>query len=269
MQRRMTTEEIKKLTPYQDINDLLALWTKGVNAGLGENVVGLYLTGSLTYGDFVRERSDLDLCAIVRRFPSADELESIRRLHQDMEKRYPVWEKRIECSYVPVEFMREILPPTTPRPWWGFGVLYADAPYGNEWIINQYFLFHFGMALAGPELKTLVDHVDIKDVQKASARDLFQEWRPKTNDLEWLANSHYQSYLILNLCRILYAVLGGTVGSKKAAAAWVKNTYPQWTRLIEEAEAWQYGMGMYRREEVISFIRFAVDKVGEAVGPGR
>ena len=37
----MNIENIKKLTPYQDINDLLADWTEGIKSILGENVVGL------------------------------------------------------------------------------------------------------------------------------------------------------------------------------------------------------------------------------------
>ena len=203
------------------------------------------------------------MCAIVKRPLSTAEIEVVRRLHQNVEDRYPAWEKRIECSYVPVEFMSEILPPKTPRPWWGFGIIYPDAPYGNEWIINQYFLFHFGIPIAGPEFKTLVDRVDINEVRKASARDLFVEWQPKITDSEWLANSHNQSYFILNLCRILHAVLGKTIGSKKAAAAWVKSAHPQWQNLIEEAEHWRYGMEIKRQEESQSFLEFAIEKVSE------
>jgi predicted nucleotidyltransferase len=63
----MDTEKIRKLTPYQDINSLLADWTEEAKNILGEKVVGLYLSGSLSYGDFVPERSDIDLQAVVRR----------------------------------------------------------------------------------------------------------------------------------------------------------------------------------------------------------
>jgi hypothetical protein len=49
---KMDTEKIRGLTPYQDINSLLAYWTEKAKNILGENVVGLYLSGSLSYGDF-------------------------------------------------------------------------------------------------------------------------------------------------------------------------------------------------------------------------
>lgn len=34
-------------------NEVLAYWTEKVQIALGQNLIGLYLFGSLTYGDFV------------------------------------------------------------------------------------------------------------------------------------------------------------------------------------------------------------------------
>ncbi len=229
---------------------------------MGDNLIGLYLTGSLSYGDFVLERSDIDLQAIVKESLSQKELELVKNLHIKIENKYEEWAGRIECSYLPVGILHEILPPKIPRPWWGgAGVFYPKAPYGNEWIINQYQLYNYGIALFGPDYKILTAPIDIKEVQKACVRDLFQEWEPKIRDLKWLKNSHYQSYLILNLCRILYTVACGEVGSKKISAEWVKSRYPEWKNLIETAENWHYGIEMKEKEKVIEFIKFIIDKV--------
>jgi hypothetical protein len=37
------------------------------------------------------------------------------------------------------------------------------------------------------------------------------------DDREWRSNSHYQSYLVLNLCRILHPVIHCEPGPKKVA----------------------------------------------------
>jgi predicted nucleotidyltransferase len=259
----MNTNQLKKLTPYPDINNILVDWVEGVKNTLHDNVVGLYLSGSLTYGDFVPERSDIDLQAVVRKPLTEEELKSIELLHKEIDARYPAWAKRTECTYVPVELMKEILPPKTPRPWWGFDNLYAAALAGNEWIINHYLLSKYGVALHGADFNSLIPCIDIRQVQKASARDLFKEWEPKINDTEWLSNSHYQSYVVLNLFRILYTVIGGEPRSKNVAARWAKTAYPQWRDLIEEAERWEYGTAMKRNEQVIAFIKFAIEKVNE------
>jgi Domain of unknown function (DUF4111) len=95
-------------------------------------------------------------------------------------------------------------------------------------------------------------------------KDLFQEWVPKIDDPAWLANSHYQSYLVLNLCRILHTAIRGAPVSKLVAGQWTKATYPEWADLIEEAERWTYGDEMKRREDTVAFIRFAIEKVNEA-----
>jgi len=250
-------------TPYPAINAVLCAWVEGVKRLLGKRIVGLYLSGSLAYGDFVPERSDIDLQAVVQNPLSKDELGSVEQLHRQIEERSPQWADRIECSYVPLELMRELTPPPTPRPWWGFGTFYAEAPAGNEWIINHYLLSKHGIALEGPDFNELIPGIDIESVRRASAKDLFQEWVPKIDDAEWLSNSHYQSYLVLNLCRILHTVIGGEPGSKKVAGAWAKATYPQWKGLIEEADRWTYGDKMKRQADAAAFLRFTVDRVNE------
>lgn len=250
-------------TPYPAINTFLSEWVEGVKRLLGGKVVGLYLSGSLAYGDFVPERSDIDLQAVVQTPLTEDELRSTEQLHKDIERTCPEWKGRIECSYVPLELIRELTPPATPRPWWGFGSFYAEAPAGNEWIINHYLLSKHGITLVGPDFNDLIPPIEIDNVRRASARDLFQEWVPKIDDAEWLSNSHYQSYLVLNLCRILYTVIRGEPSSKKVAGNWAKATYPEWTSLIEEAEKWAYGDVMKRQADAVAFLRFVVERVNE------
>jgi hypothetical protein len=255
---------VNDVTPYPAINIVLAEWAEGLKRLLDDEIVGLYLSGSLTYGDFVPDRSDIDLQAVVRSPLTEDGLKSVEQLHKEIELRFPEWTGRIECSYVPLALMRELTSPGTPRPWWGLGSFYAAAPAGNEWIINHYLLAKHGIALDGPNFNELIPPIAIYSVQQASARDLFEEWVPKIDDVAWLSNSHYQSYLVLNLCRILHTVIHGQPGSKKIASQWAKSMYPQWKNLIEEAERWAYGAEMNRQADAVVFLRFVVDRVNEA-----
>jgi hypothetical protein len=171
------------------------------------------------------------------------------------------WADRIECSYAPLEMLQNILPPKFPRPYLGEGVFYPEAHYGNEWIINLYLLYEHGIALIGPDFKELISPVDIVEVQKACIRDLFREWEPKMTDPAWLDNSHYQSYIVMNLCRILYTIVCGSAASKPVSARWVKKEYAEWSSLIQTAEDWHYGSELNRREETIEFIQFVIHKV--------
>lgn len=252
-----------KPTPYEDVNEVLHSFTKRLVSILGDNLVGLYLTGSLSYSDFNPESSDIDLVVVLKKPFTQEVIESIKKLHLQIGNENKKWEKRLECSYVSVDMLHNILPPELLRPYFGEGTFYPEAPYGSEWLINNYLLFHHGMALIGPEFKTLVKPIDIVDVQEACVRDLFKEWEPKINDSEYLNNSHYQSYVVLNVCRILYTVMSDAVATKKVSAAWVKNEFKQWKNLIETAEKWRYGVEMKLEDETRKFIKFVIGQVNE------
>lgn len=251
-------DNIKKFTPYQDINETLAFLVNGIMRIFGEKAIGIYLTGSLSYGDFDLGRSDIDLAVIIRNSAHNAETDEIKALHEETERKFAKWLKRIECSYIPLKMIENILPPKEPRPYFGGGVFYAKADYGNEWIINQYFLYKNGVALIGPDFKTLVRPIKIEDVREACVRDLYKEWEPKLHDDDYLRDSHQQSYVVLNLCRILYTVSKKDAVSKPIASEWAKRKFPEWASLIGEASNWRYGIEMRRQEEVKQFIKFAI-----------
>jgi len=251
----------KKITEFNNINEVVGYLSQGARDIFGEGLVGFYLTGSLTYGDFEPGRSDIDLAAVLKAPADSKQIEKIGKLHQTAEKKFKQWANRIECSYIPRSMLAGILPPEEPRPYFGAGIFYPAANYGNEWLINRHFLYQNGIAVIGPNFKTLAAPVAAADLKEACVRDLRKEWAPKINDEKFLANSHYQSYVILNLCRILYAVINGELVSKKVAANWAKEKYPQFANLIQAAQAWHYGIEMNRRPETAEFIKFALAKI--------
>lgn len=257
----MDTSNLRNATPYPGINEVLQALSQGFVDIFADNLVGVYLFGSLSYGDFNPESSDIDLVAILHNPASQKEMALIKQLHRQVGMKNENWANRIECSYTPREMLQNILPPEQPRPYFGEGVFYPEAHYGNEWIINLYLLYQHGIVLLGPDFKALVSPVPMVEVQKACIRDLFREWEPKLTDPTWLNNSHYQSYLVLNLCRILYTVMCASAGSKKVSAGWVKNEFGAWRNLIQTAENWQYGTEMTLREETVKFIKFTIEKV--------
>ncbi len=254
------------ITKYPEIKNLVKDFSLKIQEILKENVVGIYLTGSLSYGDFVLERSDIDLLVVVRNKLNTNEIELVKNLHKDLEDKYPSWKERIECSYTPIYMLGEILPPEEPRPWIGSGVLYPEAPYGNEWIINSYLLQEYGIPIFGKPYKELLTKpIDILEVQKACVRDIFKEIEPKLINKEELYDSHIQSYTVLNICRILYTVFNAKVGSKVVSARYVKEIFaPEWSTLITKSEKWKYGEDLNSIEEVVEFIKFSISKIKEA-----
>lgn len=234
---------------------------EGISAALGDNLVGFYLTGSLTYGDFDRGSSDIDYLVAMRREIYRNEREALRELHDAVGSRFPSWRERIEGTYVTLEMLKRIEPPKQGRPYVNQGAFWdPDPPYGNEWLLNLFVLRERGVALIGPEPATILPRVDIADVRAASARDLFEERLPTVGDLAFYGDPHQQAYTVLTICRILHRARHDEVASKRVAAAWVKQEYGEpWASLVDRAERWAHGEELATPEEVTAFIRFAAD----------
>ena len=178
--------------------------------------------------------------------------------------KFEKWASRLDCSYTPLEMLPSPSPPRDPRPWYwgGTDTLYAEAPFGNEWLINNYLLYEHGIALFGPRYAEIASPVDVEEVRKASIRDLFTEWITKRSDAEWFQNGHHQAYFVLNLCRILHTAICGSVSSKPSAASWVKDNYgADWKNLIYTAQHWEYGIELNLQPQALSFLDFVISEV--------
>ncbi|MDQ3654527.1 MAG: DUF4111 domain-containing protein [Chloroflexota bacterium] len=254
----MHPDRIATLTPHQDINEILVQLAGGLADILNDRLVGYYLTGSLTYGDFERGSSDIDYLVVMEAPVTTAQRQALVDLHGDVGRQYPEWRERIEGSYVTRDMLPNVRPPAQGRPYINQGAFWApDPPYGNEWLLNLYVLRECGIALIGPEPRESIGPVTIGDVREASKRDLIEGWLPKADDPTAFADSHLQAYVTLTLCRILHRAAHDGVASKRVASTWVKETYGEpWKSLVERAEHWSHGEEMGSNAEVRDFIRF-------------
>jgi predicted nucleotidyltransferase len=197
-------ERIKEID--MEIFEFISCYKNMLLENCSNKIIGIYLFGSLAYGGFDKDRSDIDMVVITKTLLKGLELDSIKSIHKKLETINQKWSKRLEASYTPIDMLKEKDPPKDPRPYYG-EIFYNEATYGNEWLINNYLLYNYGITLYGPEFKTLVNEpINIKKIKEACIEDFYKEWEPKINDNEWLSNSHYQSYIVLNICRILYTI---------------------------------------------------------------
>ena len=254
-----------KTTDYRDVDEVLHLLSTGLRSILGKKLVALYLTGSLSYGDFDYESSDIDFLAVLTRELTKGQFEKIKEMHDRIGREVPYWARRLEGSYIPRKWLGRIRRPLGIRPYVNAGIV-AMLPYGNEWLLNLYVLETCGITLVGQKPKELIPPIDIRDVREASKKNLLEEWEPKTRELQPFTHpdydsSHLQAYAILTMCRILHRAELDTVASKRQASAWAKKTYQQCSSLIEAAENWKHGIELNRQEETRAFIRFVVKQI--------
>lgn len=101
----------------------------------GEQLIGLYLTGSLTYGDFNPGSSDIDFLRVLSKELSAEQVDAIVDMHKRIGAATPHWANRLEGSYITQDMIATKNRPERGRPYVNAGDLQRYR-YGNEWTIN-------------------------------------------------------------------------------------------------------------------------------------
>lgn len=89
-------------TNHPQINSLLTEFCEQTLNILGDEVIGIYLTGSLSYGDFEPKRSDIDLLIVIKKKLSDKKTEQIHKMH--MSETYIKNGSGVLVSLVPKEF---------------------------------------------------------------------------------------------------------------------------------------------------------------------
>ncbi len=125
-------------TPRADIKSLLESLLSRMRHILQEKLVGLYLYGSLTTGDFDPESSDIDLLAATSSDVSDMEFDALRAMHVDFARDNPVWEDRVDIAYLSVTALRRFRSKRSP-----IAIISAGEPFhmteaGREWLMNWY-----------------------------------------------------------------------------------------------------------------------------------
>lgn len=85
------TINLSNFTPYANINNILTAFTTGIESILIRDLIGIYLFGSLTYGDFDINSSDIDLIVVTTKPLSHLEIYAIKQLHESIEEQCPEW----------------------------------------------------------------------------------------------------------------------------------------------------------------------------------
>ncbi len=225
----------REITPFAELNAVLAHLTDEVRAILGDNLVGLYLQGSFAVGD-ADETSDCDFLVAIARDLTAEERVGLQAMHAAIhDLPHEPWRHRLEGSYAPVDVLRRKGdeprdPPGEPRgPDWGdpgmggaparrYPFVYLDhgakilvrSEHDNRQVV-RWSLREKGVVLAGPDARSLVDLVtpDMLRTEVRATMDL-----ALALDLQPMGMKAWQSFWVGLYCRMLHTLATGQVWSK-------------------------------------------------------
>ena len=161
---------VKSITPYPEIDLLLGLLRREIQTILGTHLVGLYLHGSLAYGDFDPQTSDIDFLAVTRDAATEADFAALQEMHARLRSGPLDWAQKLEGAYLPKAALRRHDPAGAPIPWLGADGHFAMERLGSDWIIQRWILREKSLSVFGPPLKELIDPVSADVLHAQIAR---------------------------------------------------------------------------------------------------
>ena len=255
----MTTLNSTHPTAYEQVNSILNLLFAKVHAILGDQLVGFYLYGSLSLGDFDSESSDVDFLVVTEGELLETTFEALREMHESIAESGLTYAKRLEGSYIPRDALRKYDPNNAYHPTIGVDWSFNIGLHKSNWIIERYIVREYGVILYGPSPKTLIDPITVSALKEAVCQQLSNYWKAQLDTPEWLRTREYQAFAILTMCRALYVLHMETVPSKPQAAAWGKEFLDaKWRPIIERALIWRTQHEDDDLTETLDFMRYAL-----------
>ncbi|MCY3796177.1 MAG: DUF4111 domain-containing protein [Chloroflexi bacterium] len=213
------------------VQALLSQLSAGLKRILREQIVGIYLYGSIVTGDFDIEISDIDLVVVLRQELDEERFTALQRFHAAVVGENPAWEDRLELAYISAAGLRTFQERSST-----IGIISPGEPFhlvqaGADWLISWYALRESGMALLGPAIETLIDRLPLEAWLQA-VREHICAYR---QSVATARDKPFLSYIVLTVARGLYTLEHRRAPSKIQAAQWLRTTYPRWAELIKRA----------------------------------
>ena len=259
------------LTAYPEVNEVLSEFMRTSQEILGTKLLGIYLYGSLVSGDFDLDISDIDLLAVVSEPVGEEVFGQLHAMNHALARNFPNWEGRIEVAYVSesalktFRFQKSTIAVISP------GEPFHHKEAGNDWLLNWYVVRNEGVTLFGPEPEKFIEPISHEEFLQAVRRQA-EDWA------DWVHHFRSrpgQAYAILTLCRAAHASATGIRSSKRQAALWAAERFPEWAPLIEAAVQWRkcWRDQVSESDEqatlpaTVQFVRAMIAEIGRAGSP--
>ena len=259
--------------PYPELREVLNTFVDAIQAELAENLVGVYLVGSLASGDFDLD-SDVDFLVVTNTELTEKNRISLQEIQVKIQAMdcYPA--KHLEGSYISIADLND---------WGSVGEKKLDyfdngsttleeSIHDNQWHV-RWILRERGITLFGPKPETILQAIPLDKLSneiKATMLLVMKLFEEEIDRPLSFFNSRFgQAFAVLTYCRMLHTLHTRTVQSKKACVTWARQfVEPRWVKIIDQAwqerEGVRFGVKIGQRAELtllhetLEFIKYAV-----------
>ena len=266
--------------PYPELRDVLNMFVDEISAQLRENLVGIYLVGSIASGDFDLD-SDVDFLVVTNTELTEANMEAL----QDIQIKihgidcYPA--KHLEGSYISISDLNDWSTVGQKKLYYfdNGSTAYEQSTHDNRWHV-RWILRERGITLVGQKPETILKSIPLNEMFseiKTTMLQVMKLFEDEINRPLSFFNSKFgQSFAVLTYCRMLHTLHTGTVQSKKAGVKWAKQfVEPKWIKIIDQAwnerEGVRFGVKIGQRAELtllyetLEFMKYSaaqIDNIG-------
>jgi len=234
-----------KKYPSEEISNICENFLDGLKDILKKKLFGVYIYGGAACLDSF-PTGDIDFHVILREALTEEESRAIDVLHKSLANNFPHLGVEMDGYYILLKDARQKSPPKS-QMW--------DGAVDNSWALHcEHLRSGRCIVLYGPDPGQIYPSMTWKEIESALKGEL-DYVEKHLND--------YPYYCLLNLCRLMYSYkTKDVVISKKEAAEWAYNTFPEWRHHIELAKS-SYARNVTPRNtesmhlEVKRFFKFA------------
>jgi predicted nucleotidyltransferase len=231
-----------------------------------DNLIGIYLHGSLAMGCFNPTKSDIDFLVVAEKELTIEVKKSIAKkllaLHEELPN-----DGGLEMSILLERHLKQFVYPTP------FELHYSSL-HKEKYSKDENYIcggledpdlaahivvtYHRGFVLYGKPIREVFQPIPKQYYVQSILSDV-------QNAKEAIVESPV--YYTLNLCRVLYFLKDGIVSSKKEGGEWAATSLPsKYKNLVNECLNQYYGLSDYTKlsnDELIEFATYMLDKINE------
>lgn len=204
-----------------------------------EQIVGVYVYGSIALGAFCAETSDIDFVVVTKGHLTEEEEMNLCALHKKVCK--DKFGKRMDGMYIPFVYLgknnEEMLP----------YVYCADGKiHKGHWDVNAvtwWTLKHHGITVIGQEARELALQIDWNDVVETMKYNIEQYWSKKATHPYLFFMEEWVESAVVTIGRILYTLEHEEIVSKDEGLAYMMKSTKGWEPILQEVQRIRQGKG--------------------------
>ncbi|MEA4831307.1 hypothetical protein SDC9_70337 [bioreactor metagenome] len=248
----------------------LTEFSKETQRLFGDELVGIYLTGSIALGSYHYRKSDIDFTVLVRSPLSDDYFKHLEDLHKELVVAFP--HQKFEGHYISNNDLGK--QPNEIQPVFTIHDAKLSKSHHDINSVTWFTLKNYGITVWGTPASELDLNISTEDLSKYVIENLNSYWSywlfstKKPLSIKWLYALHHSSieWGVMGVCRMFYTLFEQDVASKDNATKYTLSHVPdKYKRILREAIYIRTGQGkrqyyspLIRMYDMINFLEYMI-----------